>query len=162
MSVPTNINTTKVKTYAFTVRPRGSGWSIVEKYFSDSCCLLPSDILKKLDSEVVEGVNFLKGVTSISSLKKNVLGGNFFTAVWFEEICDPMELWQVVYISEDHSDLQKVKDFYSKFGGVYQMIQGVMYSRRRFISDYSKEEINAVCRKLHTEEIFSIKKSAKD
>lgn len=77
-SVPSEINA-KVETYAFLVRPKGSGWTIVEKYFSDSCVLLPSDILKKIEDSKVEKVDFLKGVTSISSLKKNVLGDNFFT-----------------------------------------------------------------------------------
>lgn len=82
---------------------------------------------------------------------------NTIGAVWFEELCDPIAFWQVIYTSPNPDALEAIRQFYQTYGGNHQQCAGIMYGKTHsWLTEYSTKQINTICERFGHEPVFNI------
>lgn len=135
----------QVETYALLIQPRGFGWKVVGGYYADGF-VTDSNNLQPTSKSALTG----KAVeANISELKKAIKDRqDIITTVCFEEITEPIGVWQIVYIIKNEPGADIVRNFYSKYFGKHRLIEGLYYARKPLITDYNKAQINKICEGL--------------
>lgn len=141
----------QVQTYGLLIQPRGFGWKVIGGYYADGF-VTDSTKLQPVSQSALTGKE-VEG--NISELKKAIKDRqDIITTVWFEEITEPMGIWQIVYIIKNEAGVDIVRDFYSKYFGKHRSAEGLYYARKPLITDYNKAQLNNICEKLGHEPLY--------
>lgn len=75
--------------------------------------------------------------------------------VWWEEITDPLTVWQVLYVMQNVTACDAVTEFYNAHKNVLQTTCGLCYSPpQRWIQEYDHSTINRICAQLQHDPMF--------
>lgn len=161
-----------IRTDLFEVRVHGSGWTIKSHYATpDNFAYRTFASEEKITRESpVHPGKLLTG--GISALEKEIAAvtrhqthsaahqdstGVVYVVpvVWFEELCDPLSIWQVVHVTSSKEAYDDMILFYNTHKGVWQSCNGLYFSGpHQWIHKYTPEEVNRICRLLHHAPVF--------
>ena len=125
--------------------PHGTGWVIED----GSIALRPEFCA---DMWAPTGPSNLE-LKNLTALKKHAAANaHTYTAipvVWFEEITDPMTVWQVVHFAADDEAANAVHQFYKRYRSRSFPLPGLYYTGSpRWINELKRDRINLLCTHL--------------
>jgi len=162
----------EIHTVRMSCSPHGQGWKVdptsvayIRQFCADTLTLtevpLGAAAVVTDDTPAVEKavIEFLLGEhaeTGLSRLRDRIgTSAECVPYVWFEEMTDPLTVWQVLHITQNADARSAIEAFYSRFGSYWFDVAGMFYvNRSRWLHQLTKEYVNKLCVALQHAPVF--------
>lgn len=155
----------QICSFYFACHPHGNGWRLDAPIECGSgfCVVLPASSSPQPNiygpADVHAPLQRLRQSppTSLQALKSLVdaLPVSCVSSVWFEEITDPMTIWQVLHFTSDPGAKASLEAFYEEHSNVFYDVEGLIYTKSPcWVGQYSREKINKICEELNHSPLF--------